>query len=123
MKRVVISHVFGFANKGDWELLKSLINQINISFEEEVEIVGICKNPHEQSRYVDDVAWIKQLGASDRRGFIRSLEILLGYSRIVLLFPIIRSLFPTEFSRLVSGADLVVACPGGYLHDANRSLY
>lgn len=121
-KQVFISNVFGYANKGDWALLNSLINLLKKTYGNQTIFYGVCKNPKEQKKMIPDVIWVKQFGSSERKGLFRKVEIILGYVIGIISYLIYDVITLNEFIKKLKKSDLVIACPGGYLHDANHSL-
>ena len=121
---VLISHVFGYANKGDWVLLSSLIKCI-VAVEPNAKIYGICRNPTQQAKYFPNVSWVQQLGVSERTGLRRRMEnlsgIIFGVMRDLAL-PITTAKQDNSLSAAYDNADVIIACPGGYLEDSNPSI-
>ncbi len=122
MKSILISHVFGFANKGDWALLDSLLQVLQIAFPG-CNVRGICRDPNSQALRFPAVHWYQQLGTSYRNGIGRRIENMFG-----LLKGIFREytgcdyLSPNSPPACFRDIDLIVACPGGYLEDTNVSI-
>ena len=120
MAKIFISTVFGYANKGDWALFNSLKRTLE-SLYGKCEISATCKNANLQSKYIKDINWIEQLGSSNLRGIRRYLMIMLGYVKslcLIMLYPISQNLYV----KALKSSDIIIACPGGYLHDANHSI-
>lgn len=121
MKTFFIPCVFGFANKGDWALFDSLKKTLREKFQN-CRIYAVCKNASLQKEKIPDVIWIEQLGSSNRQGVLRKLCIIMGYVKMALLylfFPFAKS----NYTNALKESDLIIACPGGYLHDANFSIF
>ncbi len=123
---VLVTHVFGYANKGDHALLESLVKSIRVTFPDAV-IRGICRHPATQKNFFPDVQWFRSLGGSCRQGIARQVE-----NTYSTLCGFVRHMVPSV-ARAVKwgvnsspacyqGVDLVVACPGGYLEDSNHSI-
>jgi colanic acid/amylovoran biosynthesis protein len=121
--RILITHVFGYANKGDWALLDSLIAVLNEAFTE-AQLFGTCRDPISQARYFGEVTWLRQLGASQRRGLPRRLESIWALSLGVLRSYLGKSIAggPGTIPACFDEMDLIVAAPGGYLEDSNLSI-
>lgn len=121
MKTFFIPCVFGFANKGDWALFESLKKTLRERYHD-CRIYAVCKNAHLQREKIPDVIWIEQLGSSNKQGVIRKLCIIMGYAKMTLLYflyPFVRS----SHTNALKKSDMIIACPGGYLHDANFSIF
>lgn len=121
MKTIFVPCVFGFANKGDWALFDALKKTLREKYYD-CKIYAVCKNAHLQREKIPDVIWIEQLGSSNRRGLLRKLCIIMGYVKIALLYlfyPYVR----TTYTNALKESDMIIACPGGYLHDANFSIF
>ncbi len=123
---ILVTHVFGYANKGDWMLLDSLLSSLRVAFPNAV-IRGICRDPLEQARRFSVVEWFPQLGVSDRQGLARRIENFAGLSQGLAKFLLPRSL--RRLLRIQVGGvqafddvQLIIACPGGYLEDSNVSI-
>lgn len=122
--KILITHVFGYANKGDWALLASLQKILRAEYPD-AELRGICRDPNTQAQYFPDITWYTQLGTSYKAGIRRRLENILG-----LVSGFIKAYFPLEFKSInrrstitaIRTADLVVCCPGGYLEDSNLGI-
>lgn len=121
MKTFFIPCVFGFANKGDWALFESLKKTLREQYPE-CRIYAVCKNAHLQREKIPDVIWIEQLGSSNRQGIIRKLCIISGYAKMVLLY-LLYPFASSSYTDALKKSDLIIACPGGYLHDANFSIF
>lgn len=120
MKTIFVSTVFGYANKGDWALFNSLKRTIEEIYGK-CNFVATCKNADIQSQYIKDVTWIEQLGSSNKKGFFRYLMIVIGYFKslwLVLVFNFSRN----KYIESLKKSDIIISCPGGYLHDANFSI-
>lgn len=121
MKTIFVPCVFGFANKGDWALFDALKKTLREQYRD-CRIYAVCKNSHLQCKKIPDVIWIEQLGSSNRQGVIRKVCIIMGYIKMALLYlfyPIIK----TTYTNALKESDMIIACPGGYLHDANFSIF
>ena len=121
-KQIFISNIFGYANKGDWALLNSLINLLIKTYGNQTVLYGVCKNPVEQKKMIPNVIWIKQFGSSERKGLHRKIEIILGYILGLISYLTYDIFTFNEFTKKLKKSDFIIACPGGYLHDANHSL-
>jgi len=124
--RILITHAYGFANKGDWALLESLIASLRAAFPGAV-LRGICRDPVAQVRYFPTVEWSQQVGTSFRKGLARRIEnvtgLLAGVGRALSpLRPRVPGEGPRPVPECFVDADLIVACPGGYLEDSNFSI-
>jgi len=123
---ILITHVFGYANKGDWVLLESLLLSLKRCFPGAV-LRGICRDPVAQRTYFPNVQWYYSLSGSCRRGLARQAE-----NTIKVLGGLIRYTFPhlskhlgwgnTASPACYEGVDIIVTCPGGYLEDSNVSV-
>jgi|HigsolmetaAR202D_1030399.scaffolds.fasta_scaffold02532_11 Uncharacterized conserved protein len=124
--KILVTHVFGYANKGDWILLKSLLDVLEEAFPG-AEIRGICRDPDAQALRFPKVKWFKQAGVSVRTGIRRRVENVLGLAKAVAdysIAPVLKGSSDAKglFGSCFRGVDLVVACPGGYLEDSNVSI-
>lgn len=120
MKTLFVSTVFGFANKGDWELFNSLKRTIEESYGP-CKFYGVCKNASIQATKIKGVEWIEQMGSSNKKGIRRMLNIISGYCTalyLLLFYPISNH----KYVKALKNSDIIIACPGGYLHDANYSI-
>lgn len=120
MKKIFVTTVFGYANKGDWALFNSLKRTLEGIYGR-ISISATCKNSDIQSKYIENVEWIEQLGSSNRQDKLRYFFILLGYLKAIWLM-IIYPFSKNKYVRALKNADIIVSCPGGYLHDANFSI-
>ncbi|MBX3426169.1 MAG: polysaccharide pyruvyl transferase family protein [Pirellulales bacterium] len=122
--RILVTHVFGYVNKGDWMLLDALLQSLADAFPG-AELLGICRDPASQARYFPQVRWSTQYGTSSRGGLRRRADNVAG-----LLVGVWRNVVRPSFLPRGAGGrascfadlDLVVACPGGYLEDSNPSI-
>lgn len=123
--KILITNVFGFENKGDFELFNNLISIIKSSGHTDWEITAVCRNP--STVLLPKVRTVEQLGkvtgqkfSSFRRFVYFSAAFISKYiPSIILLLPRNQS----ETIKAFSGCDLAIACPGGFLEDSRLSLY
>lgn len=120
MKTIFVSTVFGFANKGDWELFNSLKRTVEDAYGQ-CKFYGTCKNESIQASQIKGVEWIEQMGSSNKKGGYRMLNIILGYFHALLLL-LIYPWSRHKYVKALKNSDIIIACPGGYLHDANFSI-
>jgi len=124
--KILVTHVFGFQNKGDWALFDSLLNSIYEKYPK-CGVHGVCRDPISQKVYFPSVQWHKQLGTSYKKGFARKIENVLGllfpYASILLPHFLIKKLaFLIDIYNTIDQSDLCICCPGGYLEDSNTSI-
>ena len=121
MKTFFIPCVYGYANKGDWALFESLKKILKEQYHD-CKIYAVCKNAELQSKKIPDVNWIEQLGSSNQNGLLRKILIIMGYIKMTILYifyPVVNS----KYTNALKEADIIITCPGGYLHDANYSIF
>lgn len=127
--RVVLSHVFTPLNKGDHTLTCSIIKCIKDAFPG-AQLFGISRDPSRQRKYFPEVVWHLQLSTSYQDNFLhRRAENALGQLSGLVggLLPDMSKLFIPNCAgdtiEILRRADLVVASPGGYLKETNRSIF
>ncbi|MEO0683573.1 MAG: polysaccharide pyruvyl transferase family protein [Cyanobacteria bacterium J06649_11] len=126
---ILISHVFGAWNKGDWILLQEIIRLIKDSFPN-AEISGISRDPELQERIFKDVTWYQRLDTSfHKRKLFRMIQVTVGILNILSLSTFYSTLkclniTPPSFLGLreIYDADLIVMCPGGYWDSTKKSF-
>ncbi len=120
---ILITHVFGFANKGDWVLLEALLDTIREVFPD-ARVFGLCREPIQQSKVFPTVKWIRQAAVSNRSGISRRIESLADVVGVCTRFLFCRDFHERteDLPAAYRHADLVVTCPGGYLEDSNISI-
>lgn len=130
--KVLISHVFGFENRGDASLARTLRDEIMAAFPDDLELLGISKNPKSQASFLPDISWGEAFGTSSqinpwlkRVSNILLMIMALLVARITAPDWAIRLLPSRQATsmRHMKSADLVVSCAGGFLEDAYVSIY
>ncbi|MBE9049470.1 polysaccharide pyruvyl transferase family protein [Nostocales cyanobacterium LEGE 11386] len=116
--KIVISHVFGTQNKGDWILVSEIIEILKLAFPDST-IYAITRDPESQSAVFPEVIWCSRLETSFKRNKLwRNLEIITGLFKIAVLakFKFLFNLLKVyePYLQIISSADLIVMCPGGY---------
>ena len=120
--KIVISHVFGAWNKGDWVLLQEIIQLLRDAFPD-AHISGITRNAKLQKRIFPQVDWFQRLDTSFKsQSILRKLQIVFGLANTIILssFPVLVKIFPDNLFpwinviKSIIDADLVIMCPGGY---------
>ncbi len=123
-KRILITSVFGYQNRGDWQLTVSLLRLLEDTFPG-CRIDALCRAPETQAAWFPEAHFHRLLGISLRPpGPLRLLASSSGFAGGLLraVFSIVTGVAHTPFSRLFRDADIVVAAAGGYLTDANVSI-
>lgn len=123
-KRILITSVFGYQNRGDWQLTISLLRILEETFQD-CRIDALCRSPETQAAWFPDVTFHRLLGISLRApGVLRFLESSFGFASGLMrtAFSLATGIGSTRLSRLYRDADIVVAAAGGYLTDANVSI-
>ena len=127
--KILISHVFGTWNKGDWVLFQEVVEVLKLSFTEieKVEFSAITRDPSAQKAIFRDIVWHQRIDSSFKKNkILRIIEILFGLSRILLasqskfLFKFMAN-YESSF-RAIDSSDLVVMCPGGYWDSSHPSF-
>ncbi|MGB3757883.1 MAG: polysaccharide pyruvyl transferase family protein [Rivularia sp. (in: cyanobacteria)] len=123
---ILISHVFGTQNKGDWILVSEIIDILKLAFPEST-IYAVTRDPDSQSAVLPEVKWCSRLETSFRRNkLFRSFEIITGLLKIILFaqFKVLFNLFKNHnpYLKIIDSADLVVMCPGGYWDSSHPSF-
>jgi colanic acid/amylovoran biosynthesis protein len=125
--KILISHVFGTWNKGDWVLFQEVVEILKLSFTKEVEFSAITRDPSAQKNIFRDIAWYQRIDSSFRESkILRVIEIIFGLSKILLacqskfLFKFMSNY--EESLHAIDSADLVVMCPGGYWDSSHPSF-
>ena len=131
--KVVISNVFGSFNRGDALLVEGVVNSINESLGGTYAIAGIAQFPELERTHLPIVRWLEaptrsRASAVSLRRFVNAylLVCVLAY----LVFPLVGRVFlwampksRREAVLVLSEADLVISCAGGFLLDVNKSIY
>jgi len=127
--KISLLGVNGALNSGDQELCSGTIRLVREVFPE-TWLRGIHRNPELQARHFPEVEWFRQIGVSySANRFIKRLANLGGMAAAAGLAAVrMRSGLglPPEARvayRAVAGADLVVACAGGWLEDHYVSIW
>lgn len=119
--KILISHVFGIWNKGDWILLQEIIRLLKEAFPDAV-IEGISRDPALQQEVFKDVKWHQRIDTSiSSNQILRRVQNLLGLLTILTLSALpnlVKVLSNNQETELLINAlensDLIVMCPGGY---------
>lgn len=123
---VLISHVYGYANKGDWALLDTTCRLILQTFPHSY-LYGVCRDPASQALIFPTIYWVRQAGVSTADGWRRKYEVSLQLLWTLCRFSLLSRCTwfkgtATQLLQTFRRADLVIACPGGYLNDASFSI-
>lgn len=131
VQHVFISNVFGSSNRGDAALVEVLAEEIQRAFGRNVRISGFAYEPDLQIEHLPNVHWYEAPGRSRQGNKIRKILEnvyfeLLGFVHIAS--PSLARIggLPTRQAAGMAAlreSDLVVSCAGGFLHDANISIY
>lgn len=125
MTNVLVTNVFGPLNRGDHELLSALFDRMPL-----VDASGLARDPELCEQHFPAVEWVEQPGKR-LHDFGPIPAPLLRFIFLVAFlaaskWPMFGFAMPAS-QRVAVGklrkADLVVACPGGYLHDDSFSFY
>ncbi len=116
--KILISHVFGTHNKGDWILVSEIIKILNNAFPG-AKIYAITRDPESQAAVFPELVWIPRIETSFQQNkLLRNIDIVMGLLKILaissskFLFNLLRHHEPSL--EIIDSADLVVMCPGGY---------
>lgn len=123
----MITHVFGFQNKGDHALFEALYDVL-VERWPNAKVVAFCRDPVSQRCFFPCVEWRLQFGVGTGRGLTRYRQIIAGLAPLLLL------LIPSRLLAIVSmfgslrlerfySADLLILCPGGYLEDSRLGIF
>lgn len=126
--KIVITGICGLINSGDHCQLGSLLAVLAEAFPRG-EISAVHRNPDLHAAEYGRVRWLEQIGVSHAKNkFVRRCVNTYGNAMGALNL-IAHSGFLVALSRrqrdtfmALRNADLVVACPGGYLQDTSSSL-
>ncbi len=124
--KILISHVFGTENKGDWILIWEMIEILKSAFPE-ANIYAITRDPESQVAVFPEVVWLPRIETSFKRNkFLRNIDIIIG---LVKIFLISKSKLIFNFYKnhepcleVIDAADLIVMCPGGYWDSSHPSF-
>jgi len=127
MKNILITNVFGAANKGDQALFIALCDAIKVANPGiQLKISAIASFPSINKVQFPEVNFYGYPWRPSRnrskiryfRSFIKSFLLVLDiFQAKISGRPI------SNFLNLYNNADIVIACPGGYLEDSNLSYY
>jgi colanic acid/amylovoran biosynthesis protein len=126
-RRVTVTNVFGPLNRGDFELFHQLVKLLEA--EPDVQIHAIARDPDGCRQHFPGVVFHAQPGvASEIGGRAGRIVALL---RTIMLFlaarvAVVERLLPAPQGAALAAvrqADLVIACPGGYLTSTSWSFY
>jgi colanic acid/amylovoran biosynthesis protein len=126
-RRVTVTNVFGPLNRGDFELFHQLVNLLEAG--PGVEIHAIARDPDGCRRHFPDVVFHAQPGvATEIGGPVGRVVVLLRTFAVFLAarVAIFERLLPAPQRAALAAvrqADLVIACPGGYLTSTSWSFY
>jgi colanic acid/amylovoran biosynthesis protein len=118
-KRVFVTNVFGNKNKGDQALFESLVAAVRAQGSE--VCWAVATNPDDNARVYPGVTWFGVPWYTPRRGIVaKSVHALwaVGSVPVTALLSVGAN---SEMIERLREADVIVACPGGYLEDSSRS--
>lgn len=118
-RRVFVSNVFGNKNKGDQVLFESLREAVRAQGGE--ICWAVATNPADNAKIYPDITWFGVPWYTPHRG--KAAKVVHAALSILGL-PLAGTLGLGQSGRLVGAlreADLVIACPGGYLEDSSPS--
>lgn len=129
MDRIVLVGVTGVLNSGDHALCAAVIRFLREVYPT-AELFGIHRDCALQQGYFPDVCWLRQIGASNAANRIkRRMRNLAGLGTAALKNALSHksSVWLGRCDRpayeALCTADLVVACPGGWLEDNHISIW
>ncbi|MGC4192968.1 MAG: polysaccharide pyruvyl transferase family protein [Thermomicrobiales bacterium] len=121
---VVVTNVFGPLNRGDFELFEQLVELLD-----DCNVHAIARDPAGAAVHFPGVSFHLQPGiVSERRGRLGQAMAVLRTSALMLspFLAVMQKVLPKEQRealKVIDSADLVIACPGGYLTNATHSFY
>lgn len=123
--KIVITNVFGPLNQGDYELFRILAKYLT---RPGIEIAAIAREPELCSQHFSNIFFYEQLGKYSNKNFSKNNLIRLFYLFCCICYPFFSlNIFLPRSQRtaieVIRNADLVIACPGGFLEDSSFSLY
>lgn len=121
--KIVISGICGALNSGDHTQLQSLLVLLREAFPS-AHIFCIHRNPDLHSGLFRECTWFEQIGTCHSFNMlVRRATNSFWLSAAMWDLP---SLLPDRQKatyEVLRGADLTVACPGGYLEDGSLSIF
>lgn len=118
-RRIFVTNVFGNKNKGDQVLFESLRAAVRAQCGDVVW--AVATNPTDNARIYPDVEWFGVPWYTHRRGRLGKVA---HAAWSVGTLPLLAALRIGRSGKLIAAlgeADVVIACPGGYLEDSSPS--
>lgn len=121
--RILITNVYGYGNSGDKVLFDALLNDINKNIPNS-EIDVLCREPSLMKKLYREVNFYAPPGLMDNPNSFNEVHKGLMLFKDISLFmaKCMRFKINSGLFDLYDSADLVIACPGGYLEDTRTSM-
>jgi len=120
---IVVVNICGALNSGDHTQLVALLKVINEAYPQ-ARVTCVHRNPELHAEILPQFQWVESLGTSHSMG--RIARRLGNMERLLPAFLRLPGLLPPAQKATYTalrGADLVVACAGGYLGDPGPHVY
>jgi len=125
---VVVTGICGLINSGDHTQFNSLLRVLREALPKAV-IYAVHRNPEEHAEEFPTIKWLEQVGVSRTHNLLlrRAINVGGNLAALVNIAARMRSAHGLNCAqqltyKTISHADLVVACPGGYLQDTAPAI-
>jgi len=126
--KIVITGICGLINSGDHCQLGSLLAVLAEAFPNG-KISAVHRNPEEHAKEYPNIRWLEQIGVSHTHNLLirRAVNLCGNLAALANIAAFMRSGHGLNYAqrltyKALSHADLVVACPGGYLQDTAPAI-